>query len=87
MEKHLEVKGVRDGKAHCTCGWQSSFGGKFVDHLDQFKNEWLAKELEKLNENLSWLGAQGNTPVSDTAWGGVTACRDIIKRRIEELRK
>lgn len=86
MEKHLEVKGVRDGKAHCTCGWESSFGGKFADHVNQFKNEWLAKKLEELNEGLSWLGAQGNTPVKDTAWGGVTACMDIIKRQIRELR-
>lgn len=37
MEKHLEVKGVRDGKAHCTCGWESSFGGKFTDHVNQFE--------------------------------------------------
>lgn len=95
MEKHVEVKGIRDGKAHCACGWESSFGGKYAEHSEQIRikqlaktleNEWLAKKLEELNEGLSWLGAQGNTPARNTAWGGVTACMDIIRRQIKELR-
>lgn len=86
MTEHIEVKGIRDGKAHCKCGWVSAFAGRYKDHRESIDKNDVIEELERICRDLSWLGAQGNLPEPDTAWAGVTACREVIKNRITELR-
>lgn len=88
MAKHVEVKGVRDGCAHCTCGWKSEFGGTYATHAKSVQSSTpdVIAELEKLYSDMGWFGAQGNLVNPDTAWAGVTACREVIKDRINELK-
>lgn len=85
--KHIEIKGIRDGKAHCKCGWKSAFGGKYREHHNNLvQDNSVIEELERLYRDMGWFGAQGNLVNPDTAWAGVTACREVIKDRINELK-
>lgn len=39
-----------------------------------------AQALEEAADNLGWLGAQGNIPEPDTAWAGVRASQEALRR-------
>lgn len=45
-----------------------------------------AEALEEAAKGLGWLGAQGNTVEPDTAWAGISACREILERLAKEER-
>lgn len=50
------------------------------------ENQIKAQALEEAARDLSWLGAQGNTPEPNTAWAGVCASMRVLENIATALR-
>ncbi|UOD80336.1 hypothetical protein [Paenarthrobacter ureafaciens] len=47
--------------------------------------EGKATAFRKIAQDLGWLGAQGNTVNPDTAWAGISTCRDILRKEADRI--